>query len=249
METSESEDEKTSLIKGELNSKSVPWCPLYRNLLMWAPARVLICLWNPSSPPPTSSSLFSAVLGSLFNSPLPHQAVPSTTVNSSDHFSTCCPSCPFRYDDTFAFWLHEVDGSGSLQAPSALIFRLCRGGTLRTFSHHLFSSSGRILSCSVAQLCLTLCDSMNCRPPGSSVLGILQARILEWAAISFSRKERKEAYKYLPLNKHPVCTCVCNVSVCSTWNNSWNSEELNNCLLLSRQKYFISRKEQILIHL
>ena len=35
--------------------------------------------------------------------------------------------------------------------------------------------------------CLTLCDSMNCSPPGSSVRGILQARILEWAAIPFSR--------------------------------------------------------------
>ena len=40
---------------------------------------------------------------------------------------------------------------------------------------------------SVAQLRLTLCDPMNCRSPGSSVLGILQARILEWAATSFSR--------------------------------------------------------------
>ena len=39
----------------------------------------------------------------------------------------------------------------------------------------------------VAQLCLTLCDSMGCSPPGSSVHGILQARTLEWAATSFSR--------------------------------------------------------------
>ena len=39
----------------------------------------------------------------------------------------------------------------------------------------------------VAQLRLTLCDPMDCRSPGSSVLGILQARILEWAATSFSR--------------------------------------------------------------
>ena len=38
-----------------------------------------------------------------------------------------------------------------------------------------------------AQSCLTLCDSMDCRPPGSSVHGISQARILEWVAISFSR--------------------------------------------------------------
>ena len=41
----------------------------------------------------------------------------------------------------------------------------------------------------VAQSCLTLtlCDAMDCSPPGSSVHGILQARILEWAAIPFSR--------------------------------------------------------------
>ena len=39
----------------------------------------------------------------------------------------------------------------------------------------------------VTQSCLTLCDLMDCSPPGSSVLGILQARILEWIAIPFSR--------------------------------------------------------------
>ena len=37
------------------------------------------------------------------------------------------------------------------------------------------------------QLCLTLCDPIHGSPPGSSVPGILQARILEWFAISFSR--------------------------------------------------------------
>ena len=40
---------------------------------------------------------------------------------------------------------------------------------------------------SVAQSCLTLCDPMDCIPSGSSIYGILQARILEWVAISFSR--------------------------------------------------------------
>ena len=39
----------------------------------------------------------------------------------------------------------------------------------------------------VAQLCLTLCDPVDCNLPGSSVHGILQARIVEWVAISFSR--------------------------------------------------------------
>ena len=39
----------------------------------------------------------------------------------------------------------------------------------------------------VTQSCPTLCDPRDCSPPGSSVHGIFQARILEWAAISFSR--------------------------------------------------------------
>ena len=39
----------------------------------------------------------------------------------------------------------------------------------------------------VTQSCLTLCDPVDCSPPGSSVHGILQARTLQWAAISFSR--------------------------------------------------------------
>ena len=38
-----------------------------------------------------------------------------------------------------------------------------------------------------AQMCPTLCDPMDCSPSGSSVHGILQARVLEWVAISFSR--------------------------------------------------------------
>ena len=39
----------------------------------------------------------------------------------------------------------------------------------------------------VAQSCPTLCHPMDCSPPGSSIYGIFQARILEWAAISYSR--------------------------------------------------------------
>ena len=39
----------------------------------------------------------------------------------------------------------------------------------------------------VAQLCQTLCNPIDCSPLGVSVHGVLQARILEWVAISFSR--------------------------------------------------------------
>ena len=38
----------------------------------------------------------------------------------------------------------------------------------------------------VAQLCLTLSDPMDCSPPGSSIHGIFQARVLEWGDIAFS---------------------------------------------------------------
>ena len=41
--------------------------------------------------------------------------------------------------------------------------------------------------CLVAKLCLTLCDSMDCSPPGSSLHGVFQARMLEQVATCFSR--------------------------------------------------------------
>ena len=44
--------------------------------------------------------------------------------------------------------------------------------------------------CLVTQLCQTLCDPMDCSPPGSSVHGIIQARVLEWGAIAFSKTSR-----------------------------------------------------------
>ena len=37
------------------------------------------------------------------------------------------------------------------------------------------------------QSCLTICDPMACSPPGSSIHGILQARVLDWVASSYSR--------------------------------------------------------------
>ena len=45
----------------------------------------------------------------------------------------------------------------------------------------------------VAQLCPTLSNPMDCSPPGSSVHGIFQARVLEWGAIAFS-----DIYTYIP---------------------------------------------------
>ena len=46
--------------------------------------------------------------------------------------------------------------------------------------------------------CLTFCDPMHCSPPGSSVHGILQARIVEWVAISFSTGAWAPSYQTSP---------------------------------------------------
>ena len=47
------------------------------------------------------------------------------------------------------------------------------------------------MSAKLLQSCLTLCDPMDCSLPGSSVHGILQARILEWVAMPSSRESSK----------------------------------------------------------
>ena len=50
-------------------------------------------------------------------------------------------------------------------------------------------------ACMSAQSCLTLCDPLDCSPPGFSVHGISQARLLEWVAISFSRRSSQPGIK------------------------------------------------------
>ena len=51
---------------------------------------------------------------------------------------------------------------------------------------------------------MTLCDSMDCSPPSSSVHGILQARILEGVAISFSRDLSDPGIEPVSLTTHAV---------------------------------------------
>ena len=51
-------------------------------------------------------------------------------------------------------------------------------------SHHIYTAAAT--AAKSRQSCLTLCDPINGSPPGSPIPGILQARTLEWVAISFS---------------------------------------------------------------
>ena len=69
------------------------------------------------------------------------------------------------------------------------VFLLARELLEWRYSCHLISAScaPEKLKVLAAQSCPTLCHSVDCSPPGSSVHVIFQARILEWAAILFSR--------------------------------------------------------------
>ena len=52
--------------------------------------------------------------------------------------------------------------------------------------HGFLDSQEEVAAAKLLQLCPTLCDHTDSSPPGSAVPGILQARTLEWDAISFS---------------------------------------------------------------
>ena len=54
-------------------------------------------------------------------------------------------------------------------------------------------------SCLITKLCPTLCNHVDCSPPGSSVHGIFQAKIAQWVAISFSRGSSLTQGLNLPL--------------------------------------------------
>ena len=57
----------------------------------------------------------------------------------------------------------------------------------------------------VIQLCPTCSDPMDCSPPGSSIHGIFQARVLEWGAIAFSKSLGYKQKNFLnPSNTAPL---------------------------------------------
>ena len=64
---------------------------------------------------------------------------------------------------------------------------MCRRGPDSNHSSCPGDQAGRRDCCLVAKSCPSLCNPVDCSPPGSSVRGISQARTLEWVAISFSR--------------------------------------------------------------
>ena len=61
----------------------------------------------------------------------------------------------------------------------------------------------------VAQSCLTLSDPVDCSPPGSSIHGIFQAKVLEWGAIAFSGFMNYVPIKFLTTQFFQIGKGVC----------------------------------------
>ena len=81
----------------------------------------------------------------------------------------------------------------------------------------LSSFAVSVLCC--AKLCLTLCNPVGCSPPGSSVHGILQARILEWVAMASSRGSSQ------PRDQTHIPCISCTAGGCFT---CWATREAQN---------------------
>ena len=97
----------------------------------------------------------------------------------------------------------------------------------------------------VAQACLAVWDSINCSLPGSSVHGILQARILKWIANSFSRVlvgldlYQTEKGQAILLKLH-IFSAITRLSLCAPYSPefSWSSP-LDASLFRSLSSYFL----------
>ena len=85
-------------------------------------------------------------------------------------------------------WFHSAMKTPMHPEPPSSSASLSRLGTENSKHSSMKEFLKRKVKVLVTQSCPTLCDPMDYNPPGSSVRGILQAGILEWVAISFSRR-------------------------------------------------------------
>ena len=92
-------------------------------------------------------------------------------INQSITYPKLCPHSPLLFP--------ELQGLMLLFSPLVSWYKLW-------IIWQVYPLVGKKMKLLVTQSCPILCDPVDCSPPGSSVHGILQARILEWAAIPFS---------------------------------------------------------------
>ena len=140
----------------------------------------ILCQWSPAWLCESVPLVLGLFFDSYFAPDQPHS--PPLT----KFFSVLLPS-PLSFGECMlsvgklALGIKKGQGQILLSASGGYSCKLC---FKYSKTNHL---SLCLSSCLVTQLCPTLCDPVDCSPPGSSVHGILQARILDWVAISLSR--------------------------------------------------------------
>ena len=106
-----------------------------------------------------------------------HGEKPMSFLFCITHFIISYDTITMLLCDSLLTCLHPPPDSECLESRDGMYS--CISGT--------YQWSWNIVKVLVAWLCQILCDPMDCNPQGSSAPGILQARILEWVAIPFSK--------------------------------------------------------------
>ena len=102
--------------------------------------------------------------------------------------------------------MHSASGGGcatKLIELKLAVLLLTNALSFFTWSYVLLNLSNRMCA-ALLQLCPTLCNPMHYSPPGSSVHGILQARILGWVAIETVRSTKEASHEAAFLE----CSCT-----------------------------------------
>ena len=118
----------------------------------------------------------------------------NSTFKTYDHGNQCHHSMTNRRgkiasSDRFNFVDSQITADGDCS--HEIKRRLLLGRKVMTNRESVLKSRDITLptkESEVVQSCPTLCNPMGCSLPGSSIHGIFQAKVLEWVAISFSRK-------------------------------------------------------------
>ena len=150
------------------NGQRVAWkCTLIPLLLF---QRVPSLTQHPFFPSPWQSQARAEILGI------------KSSLKTKVRFSFSKEAAKRNWRSPRPCWRAGTPGQDSSFGLWLLIYWLMEGQS----DPHFLTVSYAAAAAKSLQSCPTLCDPMDCSPPGSSVHGILQARTLEWFAISFS---------------------------------------------------------------
>ena len=100
-------------------------------------------------------------------------------------------------------WLCATPKTAAHKAPPSLEFSRQEHWSGLPFPSPMHESESEVV-----QSCLTLRDPMDCSPPGSSIHGIFQARVLEWGATAFLERAKLRLITHTHTHTHTPLSCV-----------------------------------------